>query len=180
MLVSISISTQNVFFRLKYIKFTQWRTCNPNLLNDLLLSLNFRHSATVDHPGDFVSVLLGELSLASGSSGMQGLFYDSPSVLRHHKLGYHDLHHWALCSHLPHHVVCLQPEGWVLKQNNYTVSCWSWSVLTERWPLHKKNLRDVLNDVYHICPKLSSFGVMFMLKLIWNTILAHSQRIVFK
>lgn len=49
--------------------------------------------------------------MASGSSGMQDVLHSPPSVLCHHKLGYHDLQHRALHSYLPCHVVCLQPEG---------------------------------------------------------------------
>lgn len=84
-------------------------------------SLNARHSAAFDHPSDVVSLLLGELPVASWPSGMQGLLHGPPTVLCHHQLGHHDLHHWALRSHLPHHVVCLQPEGWVLSQSKYFV-----------------------------------------------------------
>lgn len=79
----------------------------------LLLRLIFRYPATVDDPNNFISVLLGKLPMAFGPSSMQDLLHGPPSVLCHHKLGYHDLHHWTLCSHLPHHVVCFQSKGWV-------------------------------------------------------------------
>lgn len=87
-------------------------------LTFIFFSINSRHSAAVDYSGNFVSVLLGELSMASGPNRVQGLLHGPPSVLCHHKLGYRDLHHWALCSHLSYHVVCLQPEGWVFAQKN--------------------------------------------------------------
>lgn len=83
---------------------------------------DFRHSAAPDHPGNFISVLLGELPVASGPRSLQSLLHGPPSLLRHHQLGHHDFHHGALCSHLPHHVVRLQHEGWVFTLQNILFS----------------------------------------------------------
>lgn len=87
-----------------------WMDC-VYLLADISQIFFFRHSAALNHPSYAVSVLLGELPMASGSSGMQDVLHSPPSVLCHHKLGYHDLQHRALYSYLPCHVVRLQSEG---------------------------------------------------------------------
>lgn len=54
---------------------------------------DFRHSAALDHPSDRVQILLGELPMASWTSSVQSLLHGPPGVLRHHQLGYHDLHY---------------------------------------------------------------------------------------
>lgn len=83
------------------------------MLIHLLLCLISRHPAAVDHSSDVISILLGKLSMASGPGSVQDLLHGPPSVLCHHKLGYHDLHQRALRGHMPHHVVCFQSQGGV-------------------------------------------------------------------
>lgn len=83
----------------------------PQLLFSQYISLNLRCSAAVDHPSNFIPLLLGELPMASWPSCVQSLLHGPPNVLRHHQLGHRDLHDWTLRSNLPHHVVCLQLKG---------------------------------------------------------------------
>ena len=102
---------------LRFQESSSMRLCHyGEVMSILFFTVTLRHSAAADHPSDFVSVLLGKLPMATGAIRVQGLLHGPPSVLCHHKLGHHDLHHWALRSHLPHHVVCFQPEGAVLAE----------------------------------------------------------------
>lgn len=68
------------------------REVNDVLKDVLIISLVsfFRHSTAADHPCYFISLLLGELPVAPWSSGLQDILHGPTTVLRHHKLGYHD------------------------------------------------------------------------------------------